>query len=175
MSCLTPKESKANTLHVVVNLQAVDSQRIQDVTTYGQQIWSSPFQITLCMVSLYQLLGPSMFAGVGIMIVMIPVNGVIAKYQKGLLQKQMKNKDKRARLMTEILANMKAIKLYAWTDAFRSKLRHVRNDMEMANLKKIAVAQSASNFTWSATPFLVSCRCPSISLLSTYIRKLTKS
>ncbi|RPA87355.1 hypothetical protein BJ508DRAFT_357771 [Ascobolus immersus RN42] len=141
----------------IVNLQAVDAQRLQDVTTYGQQIWSSPFQITLCMASLYQLLGPSMFAGVAVMILMIPLNGVIAKYMKGLTRKQMKNKDTRTRLMTEILNNMKAIKLYAWTDAFRSKLRHVRNDLEVETLKKIGIAQSASNFTWSATPFMVSC------------------
>jgi ATP-binding cassette, subfamily C (CFTR/MRP), member 1 len=141
-----------------VNLQAVDAQRLQDVTTYGQQIWSSPFQIVLCMVSLYLLLGPSMFAGVAVMILMIPLNGVIAKYMKGLTKTQMKNKDTRTRLMTEILNNMKAIKLYSWTDAFRSKLRHVRNDLEVETLKKIGIAQSASNFTWSATPFMVSCK-----------------
>lgn len=142
----------------IVNLQAVDAQRLQDICQYGQQVWSSPFQILLCMVSLYQLLGPSMFAGIGVMVLMVPVNGFIAKFMKKLQKTQMKNKDSRTRLMTEILNNMKAIKLYAWTSAFMDKLNYVRNDLELKTLKKIGVTQSLSNFTWSTTPFLVSCK-----------------
>ncbi|KAF8463649.1 putative ABC metal ion transporter [Kalaharituber pfeilii] len=141
----------------IVNLQAVDTQRLQDITTYGQQIWSSPFQIFLCMISLYQLLGPSMFAGIGVMLFTIPINGVVARMMKNLQQKQMKNKDARTRLMTEILNNMKSIKLYSWGKPFMDKLNHVRNDLELRTLKKIGIAQSLASFTWSTTPFLVSC------------------
>ncbi|KAI5849407.1 P-loop containing nucleoside triphosphate hydrolase protein [Morchella snyderi] len=141
----------------IVNLQAVDTQRLQDITQYGQQLWSAPFQIVLCMLSLYQLLGPSMFAGIAAMLVMIPINGIIARLMKKLQKTQMKNKDSRTRLMTEILANMKSIKLYGWGTPFKAKLDHVRNDQELYTLKKIGVAQAFSSFTWSSTPFLVSC------------------
>lgn len=55
----------------IVNHMAVDTQRLQDLTQYGQQLWSAPFQITLCMISLYQLVGVSMLAGVGVMILMV--------------------------------------------------------------------------------------------------------
>ena len=92
----------------IVNLMAVDTQRLQDLTQYGQQLWSAPFQIILCMASLYQLVGISMLAGVGAMIVMIPVNGLIARIMKTLQKRQMENKDARTRLMTEILNNMKS-------------------------------------------------------------------
>jgi ATP-binding cassette subfamily C (CFTR/MRP) protein 1 len=76
----------------IVNLMAVDTQRLQDLTQYGQQLWSAPYQITLCMISLYQLVGYSMLAGVGAMILMIPVNGLIARMMKTLQKEQMKNK-----------------------------------------------------------------------------------
>jgi ATP-binding cassette, subfamily C (CFTR/MRP), member 1 len=141
----------------IVNHMAVDQQRLSDLTQYGQQLWSAPFQIILCMLSLYQLVGLSMLAGVGAMIVMIPLNGVIAKIMKKLQITQMKNKDQRTRLMTEILNNMKSIKLYAWTSAFMEKLTHIRNDLELNTLRKIGAAQSFANFTWSTTPFFVSC------------------
>ncbi|EGP85276.1 unnamed protein product [Zymoseptoria tritici ST99CH_1A5] len=141
----------------IVNYMAVDSQRLQDLAQYGQMLWSAPFQIILCMVSLYQLVGYSMFAGVGIMIIMIPVNGFIAKISKTLQKKQMKNKDARTRLMTEILNNMKSIKLYAWTAAFVKKLNVIRNDQELHTLRKIGAVTAVSNFTWNSTPFLVSC------------------
>ncbi|KAI9677505.1 MAG: hypothetical protein M1817_006459 [Caeruleum heppii] len=141
----------------IVNLMAVDTQRLQDLTQYGQQLFSAPLQIILCMLSLYQLLGLSMLAGVGAMILMIPINALIAKVMKTLQKQQMKNKDARTRLMTEVISNMKSIKLYAWTSAFIKKLNAVRNDQELRTLRKIGAAQSFANFTWSTTPFLVSC------------------
>jgi ATP-binding cassette, subfamily C (CFTR/MRP), member 1 len=141
----------------IVNYMAVDTQRLQDITQFGQQLWSAPFQITLCMISLYQLVGVSMFAGVGVMILMIPVNGVIARISKTLQKRQMKNKDARTRLMTEILNNMKSIKLYAWGQAFMSKLNFIRNDQELHTLRKIGAVTAVANFTWSTTPFFVSC------------------
>ncbi|PGH07414.1 hypothetical protein AJ80_07999 [Polytolypa hystricis UAMH7299] len=141
----------------IVNHMAVDQQRLSDLTQFGIQLWSAPFQIVLCMASLYQLVGISMLAGIGMMILMIPLNGVIARMMKILQIKQMKNKDQRTRLMTEILNNMKSIKLYAWNTAFMNKLNHVRNDLELNTLRKIGATQSVANFTWSSTPFLVSC------------------
>ena len=141
----------------IVNYMAVDAQRLQDLTQFGQQLWSAPFQIALCMISLYQLLGLSMLAGVGVMIAMIPINGVIARISKTLQKKQMKNKDARTRLMTEILNNMKSIKLYAWGQAFMNKLNEIRNDRELRTLRKIGAVTAVANFTWSTTPFFVSC------------------
>ncbi|KAF2763770.1 ATP-binding cassette glutathione S-conjugate transporter [Teratosphaeria nubilosa] len=141
----------------IVNYMAVDTQRLQDLTQYGQQLWSAPFQITLCLISLYQLVGVSMFAGLGAMLLMIPVNGVIARISKTLQKRQMKNKDARTRLMTEILNNMKSIKLYAWTTAFMNKLNVIRNDQELHTLRKIGAVTAVANFTWSTTPFFVSC------------------
>ena len=141
----------------IVNYMAVDTQRLQDLAQYGQQLWSAPFQITLCLLSLYQLLGYSMFAGLGAMLLMIPINGVIARISKTLQKRQMKNKDARTRLMTEILNNMKSIKLYAWTTAFMNKLTYIRNDQELHTLRKIGAVTAIANFTWSTTPFFVSC------------------
>ncbi|KAL4792353.1 P-loop containing nucleoside triphosphate hydrolase protein [Aspergillus venezuelensis] len=141
----------------IVNHMAVDQQRLSDLTQFGTQLWSAPFQIVLCMVSLYNLVGVSMFAGIAVMILMIPINGVIARMMKKLQLVQMKNKDARSRLMTEILNNIKSIKLYAWNNAFMNKLSHIRNDLELNTLRKIGATQSIANFTWQSTPFLVSC------------------
>ncbi|KAI1085814.1 P-loop containing nucleoside triphosphate hydrolase protein [Whalleya microplaca] len=141
----------------IVNYMAVDAQRLQDLTQFAQQLWSAPFQITICMISLYQLVGWSMLSGIGVMIIMIPINGFIARFMKRLQKQQMKNKDARSRLIAEIVNNMKSIKLYAWSTAFMNKLNYVRNDLELKNLRKIGAGQAFANFTWSTTPFLVSC------------------
>ncbi|PQE26101.1 abc metal ion transporter protein [Rutstroemia sp. NJR-2017a BBW] len=151
----------------IVNYMAVDTQRLQDITQYGQQLWSAPYQIILCMLSLYQLVGLSMLAGVGAMILMVPINALIARLMKTLQKEQMKNKDSRTRLIAEIINNMKSIKLYAWGSAFMSKLNYVRNDQELKTLRKIGAAQAGANFTWSTTPFLVSCSTFAVFVLTT--------
>ncbi|KAI5290085.1 hypothetical protein KEM54_002475 [Ascosphaera aggregata] len=149
----------------IVNHMAVDQQRISDLAQFGIQLWSAPFQIFLCMVSLYNLVGLSMLAGIAAMVLMVPMNTFLAKLMKSLQVKQMKNKDTRSKLMTEILTNMKSIKLYAWTTAFMNKLNYIRNDLELNTLRKIGATQSLSNFFWTTTPFLVSCSTFSVFVL----------
>jgi hypothetical protein len=108
----------------VVNLMSVDATRLQDFCTYGLIAVSGPLQvnmnyshcdtpltpvsqITLALVSLYNLLGPATFPGVAIMIISIPLNTLIAKRLKSLNETQMKNRDMRTRLMSELLTNIK--------------------------------------------------------------------
>ncbi|TFY83303.1 hypothetical protein EWM64_g713 [Hericium alpestre] len=132
----------------IVNLMSVDTTRMQDLCAYGLMAISGPLQITLAFVSLYNLLGWSAFVGVAIMIFSIPLNTVIARSLKRLQEKQMKNRDKRTRLMSELLANIKSIKLYAWEHAFIRRILFVRNDLELKMMRKIAIfsiAQVMSN------------------------------
>ncbi|KAK7208586.1 P-loop containing nucleoside triphosphate hydrolase protein [Myxozyma melibiosi] len=141
----------------IVNLMSVDAQRLQDITQNGMVLWSGPFQIFLCLYSLYGLLGSSMWAGVFVMVVMIPTNGFIAKKQRALQKSQMKTKDQRTRLTTEILTNIKSVKLYGWEAPYMEKLRHVRNDLELQNLRIMGIYSAVSSFLWACAPFLVSC------------------
>lgn len=140
----------------IVNLMAVDCQRLQDLTNFGQHLLSAPLQIILCMVSLSHILGYSMFAGVMIMIIVIPANGYITKILKALQKQQMKNKDSRVRLITEIVSNIKSVKLFAWAPAFMNKLNDIRKEKELETLRKIGTVQAFSMFTWSMIPFLTS-------------------
>ncbi|KAM3473295.1 hypothetical protein MY5147_004840 [Beauveria neobassiana] len=141
----------------IVNYMAVDAQRLQDLTQFAQQAWSAPFQIIICMVSLYSLVGWSMLAGIAVMIIMMPIQGYVARLMKRLQKEQMKNKDARSRLINEIITNMKSIKLYSWGSAFMNKLNFVRNEQELKNLRRIGATQAIANFTWNTAPFFVSC------------------
>ena len=81
------------------------------------------------------------------MVLMGPVNAIVARQLRGLQIEQMKNKDKRNKLMDEILNGMKIIKLYAWESSFRAKVNAIR-DQEIAALKKIAYLNAAMTFLW---------------------------
>lgn len=154
---LSNETKQASTTGDIVNLMSVDVQRLQDLTQNLQIIWSGPFQIILCLVSLYNLLGNSMWAGVCIMIIMIPLNGVLARYQKKLQRTQMKNKDERSRLISEIMNNIKSLKLYGWEKPYLDRLNFVRNEKELKNLRRMGIFSAISMCTWTFAPFMVSC------------------
>ena len=75
---------KTSTVGEIVNLMSVDAQRMQDVTAYLYLLWSAPLQIIIAMYMLWGILGPSIFAGVGVMVLLVPINGVVANIQNKL-------------------------------------------------------------------------------------------
>jgi len=70
---------KKSTVGEIVNLMSVDAQRFMELTAYINMIWSAPFQMCICLYFLWMVLGPSVLAGVGVMVLMIPINALIAK------------------------------------------------------------------------------------------------
>jgi len=68
----------------IVNLISVDAQKLQDSPLFLHLIWSAPLTIALCLYFLWQELGPSVLAGLLFMLLMIPVNAVIAQVTRKL-------------------------------------------------------------------------------------------
>uniref|UniRef100_A0A0K8S5R1 ABC transmembrane type-1 domain-containing protein n=1 Tax=Lygus hesperus TaxID=30085 RepID=A0A0K8S5R1_LYGHE len=118
---LSSAARKESTVGEIVNIMSVDAQRFTDITTHLNMLWSAPLQISLALYFLWQILGPSVLAGLAVMIIIIPVNGFIANKMKTLQIKQMKNKDERIKIMSEILSGIKVLKLYAWEPSFNNK------------------------------------------------------
>ncbi|XP_073949374.1 multidrug-Resistance like Protein 1 isoform X2 [Choristoneura fumiferana] len=146
---------KESTVGEIVNLMSVDAQRFLELTAYLNMIWSAPLQIALALYFLWGILGPSVLAGLAVMIVLIPVNGFIANRVKILQIRQMKYKDERVKLMNEVLNGIKVLKMYAWEPSFQDQILKIRNK-EMYVLKQTAYLNSATSFIWSCAPFLVS-------------------
>lgn len=63
----------------IINHVALDTQRLQMMSQFGHQMWSAPFQLTICLISLYLLVGWTMLAGVCVMVLAIPLNSVIIR------------------------------------------------------------------------------------------------
>ncbi|KAJ7043446.1 P-loop containing nucleoside triphosphate hydrolase protein [Mycena alexandri] len=139
----------------IVNLMSVDAIRMQDLCTFGLIIISAPLQITLAFISLYNLLGWACFVGVGVMVLSLPLSTALARVLKRMQEQQMKNRDQRTRLMSELLSNIKSIKLYAWESAFIQKILSVRNDKELRMLRKMGLLNSFTTALWGGIPLLV--------------------
>lgn len=146
---------KESTVGEIVNLMSVDAQRFVDVTAYINMIWSAPLQIAVALYFLWECLGPSVISGLAVMVILIPVNALIAGKVRNLQIKQMKNKDERVKLMNEVLSGIKVLKLYAWEPSFEQQILKIR-DKEIKVLKEAAYLNAGTSFIWSCAPFLVS-------------------
>jgi ABC-type multidrug transport system fused ATPase/permease subunit len=126
----------------------------EDLTTYLHAIWYTIFQITLALYFLWQQLGVSVLSGVVVMIVMMPVTKWVARWMGRRQKLVMKAKDDRVEINSEVLSNMKVIKLQAWEESFQAKIMRFR-ETELAELWTYYVGSAASAMLWNATPVAV--------------------
>ncbi|XP_006157433.1 canalicular multispecific organic anion transporter 1 [Tupaia chinensis] len=143
------------TVGETVNLMSVDAQKLMDVTNYIHLLWSSVLQIALSIYFLWEELGPSILAGVGLMVLLIPVNGVLATKGRDVQFKNMNNKDKRLKIMNEILSGIKILKYFAWEPSFKDQVNNLRKK-ELKNLLTFGWLQALIMFFLYLTPILVS-------------------
>ncbi|XP_062549081.1 multidrug resistance-associated protein 1-like isoform X2 [Armigeres subalbatus] len=151
---ISSSAKKDTTVGEIVNLMSVDAQRFFEMVSYMHVLWSAPLIIALCVFLLYDYLGVAVFAGLAVMIIMVPVTGVISTKLRDLQVRQMKIKDDRVKKMNEILGGIKVLKLYAWEKSFQDSILEAR-DKEIAILKTTAYYQAGVNLTFTLAPFLV--------------------
>lgn len=71
-----------STVGETVNLMSADAQRFNDTTNIIHLLWSTPLQIALAIYFLWQELGPSALAGLAVLVLMIPLNTLLATKSK---------------------------------------------------------------------------------------------
>uniref|UniRef100_A0A6Q2X8M6 ATP-binding cassette, sub-family C (CFTR/MRP), member 3 n=1 Tax=Esox lucius TaxID=8010 RepID=A0A6Q2X8M6_ESOLU len=150
---ITNAAKRTSTVGEIVNLMSVDAQRFMDLTTFLNMLWSAPLQIMLALYFLWQNLGPSVLAGVAVMILLIPFNAAIAMKTRAYQVEQMQYKDARIKLMNEILNGIKVLKLYAWENSFKNKVLEIRQK-ELNVLRKTAYLGALSTMV-ALTTFAV--------------------
>uniref|UniRef100_A0A8C6PX67 ABC-type glutathione-S-conjugate transporter n=1 Tax=Nothobranchius furzeri TaxID=105023 RepID=A0A8C6PX67_NOTFU len=151
---ITNAAKRSSTVGEIVNLMSVDAQRFMDLTTFLNMLWSAPLQIMLALYFLWQNLGPSVLAGVAVMVMLIPLNAFIAMKTRAYQVEQMQYKDERIKLMNEILNGIKVLKLYAWENSFKDRVLAIRQK-ELNVLRKTAYLGALSTMAWTSAPFLV--------------------
>uniref|UniRef100_A0A8C5JVZ0 MRP2 protein n=1 Tax=Junco hyemalis TaxID=40217 RepID=A0A8C5JVZ0_JUNHY len=145
MSGATRKES---TVGETVNLMSADAQRFMDMANFIHQLWSCPLQIILSIVFLWLELGPSVLAGIATLLLLLPINAFLAAKAKTIQERNMKNKDERMKIMTEVLNGIKILKLFAWEPSFEKRVNDIRV-RELKDLVNFGYLQSVSLFAFT--------------------------
>ncbi|VDM30981.1 unnamed protein product [Hydatigera taeniaeformis] len=147
----------------ITNLMSIDAQRFFMLMLNIHVLWSAPLQVTVAVYLLWQELGPSVLAGVTLLLIMIPINIMVAKKSKALQEKQLKTTDKRIKLISEILNGIRVLKLYAWEPSFIQVVGSIRKK-ELSYLRKFLYLDCGLTFIFACIPTLVA-----LATFSTYI------
>lgn len=95
----------------IVNYMSVDVQQIADLMLQIHNLWVLPLQAAVALIILYAVIGVSCFGGIFVMLCILFVSFNVAKLHRGYQAMIMKFKNKRMAITTEVLNNMKIIKL----------------------------------------------------------------
>ena len=138
----------------IVNLMAIDIDRFQQITPQTHQYWSTPMQIGIALIFLWQEIGVSVISGVAVMILLLPINFFITMLIQKYQVQQTQFRDNRTKMVNEVLNGIKVIKLYAWEPPMEAVITDLRNK-ELALIRKAAFLRTFSDMLNCASPFLV--------------------
>ena len=80
-----------------------------------------PIQIVVIIVLLHQALGNATFAGLGVMLLMLPIMGCVLVKIVALESKRLGLSDQRVKLQSEILHGIRIVKFYAYERSFMAR------------------------------------------------------
>ncbi|KAF1321108.1 Atp-binding protein, partial [Globisporangium splendens] len=151
---LSASARQKKTTGEITNLMSIDAQRLQELTPYLHGVWYAAFQIVVSCFLLWKQIGVATFAGVAVIVLLIPLMAVISRAMRSLQQKLMKVKDERIKICHEVLSGIKVIKMKTWENSFAQRVMKYRDD-ELSRLRVYVLAQSGSNTIFTIVPALV--------------------
>lgn len=138
----------------IVNTMSIDTQRVMDLVRMINLVWICPLQVGISIWLLWSHLGYGSLAGLGVLFALLPFNTFIGAKMRSLQKRLLASKDSRLKRLNEALANMVAVKLYAWEEFFMRRIFRWR-EAEVKNLRRQAVYSAFITFAFNSAPFFV--------------------
>ncbi|TYG96137.1 hypothetical protein ES288_A11G323600v1 [Gossypium darwinii] len=152
---LSCQSKQSHTSGEIINFMTVDAERVGDFSWYMHDPWMIVLQVALALLILYKTLGlasiVTFIATVLVMLANIPLGKMLQKFQ----DKLMESKDTRMKATSEILRNMRILKLQGWEMKFLSKIVGLRS-VEEGWLKRFVYTNAMTAFVFWVAPSVVS-------------------
>jgi ATP-binding cassette subfamily C (CFTR/MRP) protein 2 len=139
----------------IINFLSVDAERIGDFSWYIHHPWMVLVQVAIALLILYKNLGLASIATLIATIIVMLANVPLGKLQEKFQDKIMQSKDGRMKATSEILRNMRILKLQGWEMKFLSKIKELRKTEE-GWLKKYVYTSAMTSFVFWVAPTFVS-------------------
>ncbi|KAM5539771.1 hypothetical protein V8D89_006584 [Ganoderma adspersum] len=149
------KKKGKNLVGRINNLVSSDLSSLEPIAMFVTfAVLESPFQITLCMIFLYQLLGWSALVGLATMLITLPIPGWITKHIQGSQREKMQRTDARVQSVTEMMNVIRMIKLFGWEPRIAKQLNEKRQ-AELVSIRKNRMLGMMNNLCNFVIPILI--------------------
>lgn len=153
---LSCKSKQGQTSGEIINYMTVDAERIGTFSWYLHDPWLVVLQVGLALFLLYKNIGVAgMSAALAVTLVLMGLNLPLGKVLQNFQEKLMKSKDKRMKATSEILRNMRILKLQGWEMKFLSRIIELRQS-ETGWLKRYLYSSSLTSFLFYGAPTFIS-------------------
>ncbi|KAL0957019.1 hypothetical protein HGRIS_003120 [Hohenbuehelia grisea] len=127
---------------------------LENITEARDFLWIPvyiPMQISLAIWFLYTVLGWSAFAGLAVMLALLPIPGRVAQLMQSVQQAQMKRTDARVQSVTETMNVLRMVKLFGWERKMNQRITEKR-EAELVYLWKRQVLELANGMVNHTIP-----------------------
>ncbi|KAK6143026.1 hypothetical protein DH2020_023374 [Rehmannia glutinosa] len=151
---LSSQSRQSRTSGEIINCMSVDVQRITDIIWYLNTIWMLPVQISLAIYILHMNLGMGALVALAATLTVMAFNIPLTRIQKGYQTKIMEAKDDRMKTTSEVLRNMKILKLQAWDSHYFQKLVSLRKTEQNWLWKSLKLTVLTAFIFWGSPTFI---------------------
>ena len=152
---LSCQSKQGHTSGEIINYITVDAERIGEFSWYMHYPWIVILQVALALWILYKNLGLAAISTFVATILVMLANFPLGKLQNNFQEKLMASKDSRMKVTSEVLRNMRILKLQGWEMKFLSKIIELRKT-EAGWLIKFLYSWAMTVFIFWVAPSFVS-------------------
>ena len=138
----------------IANLVSVDAFQVSEICGYIFYLFSCPLAVVINTALLYDTLGVASFAGIAVLILLIPVQALVGRLFTVIQRRFMAATDARLEAVTEVIAHVKLIKFNAWESKFFDRMAITRRRELQVLAQRFATEVFLNLVIWG-TPVVV--------------------
>ncbi|KAL5503399.1 hypothetical protein EMCRGX_G010341 [Ephydatia muelleri] len=119
----------------VINLASSDVHRFDQAFVFFQYIWIGPLLMATITYLLYANMGPTSLIPAGIILAQLPIQVMLLKLYLKARSASASWRDKRIKIMSDVISGMRVIKMYGWEEAFKRIVKQIRSKESLSVLK----------------------------------------
>ncbi|KAI8907576.1 P-loop containing nucleoside triphosphate hydrolase protein [Powellomyces hirtus] len=141
--CLNLSVSNTSSTGLIVNLVSNDVQRFEDAAPFAWYVVLAPVEMAMALYFMWIQISWAAFVALGALLLVLPMQGAFAAKFAALRKAVVVFRDERIKSISDVLAGIMVVKLYAWEIPFVSKITKLR-ELELDSVKTAAILRAVN-------------------------------
>ncbi|CAI0441564.1 unnamed protein product [Linum tenue] len=133
----------------------IDAYNIGEFSYWFHQTWTTGLQLFLALLIVYYSVGMATIAALVAVVLTVIGSSPLTKSQLTYQTRITQQQDRMLKAITEALANMKVLKLYAWENHFREVIDTIRKE-ELVSISMVLLHRGCMMMLFWSIPLIVS-------------------